>query len=134
MEIYGLGLVAFCMLVGSFIGRIVGNIIGVNGDMGGVGFAMLLLIIISNNMEDSGNKLSEKTSRGINLLSSLYIPIIVAMSAIQDVVSAFKGGLVPLLAGLIATIVGLYLVPVISKLGEVKVTKGLKGYLEVRHD
>ena len=134
MEIYGLGLVAACMFIGSTLGGIAGNLLGVSGDVGGVGFSMLLLIIITNKLESMGKGLSESTGNGIHLLSSLYIPITVAMSARQDVVSAFKGGLVPLLAGTLATLVGLYLVPVISKLAEREYKPSFKKVLEVHND
>lgn len=120
MEIYGFGLIAFCMFIGSFIGRILGIAVGVNGDVGGVGIAMLLLIIITNYLEKKGKSLSEDTSKGMLLLGSLYIPIVVAMSARQDVVAAFQGGLVPFAAGILATIGGLILVPLISKIGNTK--------------
>ncbi len=120
MEIYGLGLVAMCMFIGSFIGRIIGVLVGVSGDVGGVGFAMLLLILITNYLEKKGKPLSQGTGRGILLLSSLYIPIVVAMSAKQDVVSAFQGGAVALIAGGVATVGGIMLVPVISKIGSNK--------------
>ncbi|MDR7871362.1 MAG: malonate transporter subunit MadL [Tissierellaceae bacterium] len=134
MEIYGLGLVAACMFIGTTVGSIVGNLLGVSGDVGGVGFSMLLLILISNKLESKGKGLSEGTGRGIQLLSSLYIPITVAMSARQDVVSAFKGGAAPLLAGVIATVAGLYLVPVISKLAEPEYKPSFKKLLEGLHD
>lgn len=116
MEIYGLGLVALCMFIGTLFGRVLGSILGVQGDVGGVGFAMLLLILISNYYEGKGKDFSQNTKNGILLLSALYIPVIVAMSSIQNVVSAFSGGLVAFVAGGGATIGALFLVPLISKL------------------
>jgi malonate transporter MadL subunit len=116
MEIYGLGLVGICMFIGVFIGNILGQLLGINGDVGGVGFAMLLLVIYTNYKESKGQPLSEKTEKGIHLLSALYIPIVVAMSSIQNVVAAFSGGAVAFLAGGVATVGAILLVPVISKL------------------
>ena len=116
MEIYGLGIVALCMFIGSTIGSSLGTMLGVKGDVGGVGFSMLLLVLISNYFEDKGKPFSGKTQNGILLLSALYIPVIVAMSSIQNVVAAFEGGLVAFAAGGIATIGALFLVPLISKL------------------
>lgn len=116
MEIYGFGIVALCMFIGSFIGNSLGTVLGVKGDIGGVGFSMLLLVLISNYFEDKGRPFSSKTQNGILLLSALYIPVIVAMSSIQNVVAAFEGGLVAFAAGGIATIGALFLVPLISKL------------------
>lgn len=51
MEIYGLGIVAFCMYIGSFVGYFIGKLLGVSGNVGGVGFAMLLLVLLSNYYE-----------------------------------------------------------------------------------
>ena len=125
MEIYGLGLVGICMFIGSLFGNLIGKLINslvpsveITGDIGGVGFAMLLLIIGTNYIDKKGKPLSEKTSRGISLLSALYIPIVVAMSANQNMYSAFSSGAVAFVAGILATIGGLLLVPVITKIGK----------------
>ncbi len=116
MEIYGLGIVAICMYVGSFIGYAIGNLLGVSGNVGGVGFAMLILVLLSNHFEKKGGW-SERTQNGIFMLSALYIPIVVAMAGRQNVVAAFSGGAVAFLAGILATVLALLLVPVIAKLG-----------------
>ncbi len=50
--------------------------------------------------------------------SSIYIPIVVAMAAKQNVLAAVKGGPVALLAGALAVIVSCALVPVISRIGD----------------
>ena len=47
----------------------------------------------------------------------MYIPIIVAMAASLNVKAAMTGGALALLAGLCATVAGLLLVPIISKIG-----------------
>ena len=120
MEIYGLGIVAFCMYIGSFLGFGIGKVIGVSGDVGGVGFAMLLLVLVSNYFESKNGGWSEKTKNGIYLLSALYIPIVVAMAGIQNVVAAFSGGAIAFLAGGIATVGSMLLVPIIGKLGKDK--------------
>ena len=39
MKIYGVALLSFCFLVGKFLGTLLGKIIDVNGDVGGVGGA-----------------------------------------------------------------------------------------------
>lgn len=117
MEILGLGLVGICMIIGIFIGRLLGLLLGVDGDIGGVGFAMLLMILSTQYLESKGKPISKKTANGISLLSSLYIPIVVAMSSIQNVTSALSGGVVALLAGVLGSVGGLLLVPVISHFG-----------------
>lgn len=113
VEIYGLGLLAGCMFVGVFLGSVLANFVGVSGDVGGVGIAMLLVVLLTNKL-----KLSEKTKNGISLVSNLYIPVIVAMAAIQNVTGALKGGAVAFLAGGVATIASLGLVPLLTRLGK----------------
>ena len=44
MVIYGVGLLAACMLAGVILGDLLGQLIGVKANVGGVGIAMLLLI------------------------------------------------------------------------------------------
>ncbi len=123
MEIYGLGIVALCMFIGSFFGNALGKILGVSGNVGGVGIAMILLVVLTNYLESKGKGFGERTSKGILLLSALYIPIVVAMAARQNVVAAFEGGAVAFLAGGLATLGGLLLVPVIAKLGKEETTE-----------
>jgi len=118
MEIFGLGIVAACMYLGSLIGYSIGNALGISGNVGGVGFAMLILVLVSNHVDEKFGGFSERTQKGIFLLSSLYIPIVVAMAARQNVVAAFSGGAVAFLAGGLATIGAMFLVPVIGKLGK----------------
>ena len=48
MVVYGVALLAFCMLVGVFLGDLLGKLIGVDAIVGGIGIAMLLLILIAN--------------------------------------------------------------------------------------
>ena len=45
MVIYGVAIVAFCFFLGNFTGDVLGRIAGLNSNIGGVGFAMLFLLI-----------------------------------------------------------------------------------------
>ncbi|NND31598.1 MAG: malonate transporter subunit MadL [Saprospiraceae bacterium] len=116
MIIYGVALLAFCFLAGKILGFSLGLCIGVEGDVGGVGFAMLLLMLINLYLKKKG-WLKLATTQGILFWSSMYIPIIVAMAATQNVNAAISGGPVALVAGAIVTITGFLLVPTISKIG-----------------
>lgn len=128
MELFGLGILSGCMVVGLFVGNMLGKALGLNSDVGGVGFAMLLLVLITNSYEAKGKPFPEKVGRGIEFVGALYIPIIVAMASIQNVVSAISGGALALLAGGAATILSFFLVPLLSKLGSGKETaSGAKG-------
>ncbi|MDR2005931.1 MAG: malonate transporter subunit MadL [Acidaminococcales bacterium] len=115
MVVYGVALLAFCYLVGIFLGDVLGVLLGVKANVGGVGFAMLLLIILSNMGIDKG-WLDKKSQEGISFWSAMYIPIVVAMSSIQDVVAALSGGTIAILGGILGVILGFVLIPVLSKL------------------
>ena len=43
MTIFGVALLAFCTLVGVFVGDLLGIVLGVKANVGGVGLAMMLL-------------------------------------------------------------------------------------------
>ena len=47
MVIYGVALLAFCFISGLFLGELLGRLIGIEANLGGVGIAMLLLIGLS---------------------------------------------------------------------------------------
>lgn len=115
MVIYGVSILAICYIVGQFIGELLGLILGVNANVGGVGFAMIILIFVTEHMKKK-NLLPQESQKGIIFWSSMYIPIVVAMSATQNVVSAISGGLLAILAGVASVVVAFLLIPVISKL------------------
>jgi len=112
--IYGVALLSGCMLVGSFIGNVLGLLTGLNSDIGGVGFSMLLLLIVTNSKKLS-SKLPEGYEKGLNFWQTMFIPVIIAMTASQNVVSALSGGVLALVAGLGVVIVAFLLVPVFNK-------------------
>ena len=114
MAIYGVALLAACYIVGIFLGDIFGALVGVKANVGGVGFAMLFLILLSNKGIDEG-WLDSKAQSGIAFWSAMYIPIVVAMSSIQNVVAAISGGAVAILGGLLCTVFGFLLIPIMSK-------------------
>ena len=117
MKIYGVALLAGCFLTGKLIGNILGEVIGINGDIGGVGFAMLLLMLLTTWMRKKG-LLVQETGEGILFWTSMYIPIIVAMAATLNVKAAISGGWIAIFAGLSATVACFLLVPLISRVGQ----------------
>lgn len=117
MEIYGCGILGVCMFVGFFIGKLLAAALGLSGDVGGVGFAMVLMIALCAFLEKKGKSLHPKTEGGIQFVSAMYIPVVVAMTMNQDVYSAISHGLVPIAAGAVATLASLAIIPVLSKLG-----------------
>lgn len=117
MVIYGVALLSVCLLVGLFAGDLLGTLIGVNANVGGVGIAMILMILVSDRLRRSG-RLSPLTEQGVLFWSSIYIPIVVAMAARQNVVGAVEGGPAALLAGAGAVVLCFALVPVLSRIGQ----------------
>ncbi|MEZ7945466.1 MAG: malonate transporter subunit MadL [Flavobacteriaceae bacterium] len=116
MKIYGVALLAACFLAGKLLGNVLGNLINIESDIGGVGFAMLLLMVSSMYLRKKG-WMVEETKQGILFWSSIYIPIVVAMAATLNVNAAMSGGVVTLVAGIGVTLVCMLLVPLLSKIG-----------------
>ena len=116
MVIYGVALLAVCMLTGVFVGDLLGDLIGVQANVGGVGIAMLLLILLSN-LSHQRFRLAPVTESGIHFWSAMYIPIVVAMAARQDVVAALSSGWMAIVAGVAAVVASFLLIPVLSRIG-----------------
>jgi malonate transporter MadL subunit len=117
MAIYGTALLSACLLVGLFVGSFLGQLTGVNKNIGGVGIAMLLLILVSDRLQKSG-RMKPPTASGVAFWSSIYIPVVVAMAASQNVLAALKGGPLAVLAGVLSVAACFALVPVISRIGQ----------------
>ncbi|MGW8266033.1 MAG: malonate transporter subunit MadL [Longimicrobiales bacterium] len=116
MVIYGVALLAGCMLAGLYLGELLGLLIGVEANVGGVGLAMLLLILLSDWLRKAG-RLRTPTEQGVLFWSGIYIPVVVAMAAKQNVIAAVKGGPAAILAGVGAVALSFLLVPVLSRVG-----------------
>jgi malonate transporter MadL subunit len=114
LVIYGVAFLAGCMIAGLFLGEVLGTLMGVQANVGGVGIAMLIMILLSDRLRKAG-KLTKLTERGVLFWSSIYIPIVVAMAAKQNVTAAVKGGPAAILAGAGAVVVSFLLVPVLSR-------------------
>ena len=117
--IYGVALLAGCMWLGSFIGELLGLLTGINSDIGGVGFAMLFLLIVTNS-EKISSKLPKDYEKGIDFWKNMFLPIIVAMSMSQNVIAALSEGWLALAAGLGVVVVAFLLIPLFNKLAPEK--------------
>ena len=116
MTIYGLGLLAGCFIVGQLLGGLFGNLLNIDANVGGVGFAMLLFILLKEWLSRKHLALSASIQGpGVMFWDAMYIPIIVAMSATQNVKAALSSGHVAILAGIIPVLCLIMLVPVLSK-------------------
>lgn len=115
--IYGVALLAACYLVGQTIGELLGRWLNINSNVGGVGFAMLLLILVNQWMHQR-KWLTTEMEKGILFWSNLYIPVIIAMSSIQDVKAAASGGVVALLAGVVPVALSIAMLPLLMRIGK----------------
>ncbi len=114
MAIYGTAILAACLLAGVATGTLLGKALGLDTDVGGVGLAMLLLVLVTDRLRRAG-WLGPESQSGISYWSALYIPIVVAMAASQNVRGALSGGMVALVAGSGGVVICLALVGVLSR-------------------
>ena len=113
MIIYGVALLAACLVAGLYIGELLGQLLGVQANVGGVGIAMVLLVLASGSTR-MRSLMTGPSGEGIKFWSAMYIPIVVAS---QNVVAAVDGGLLALIVGVLAVVVSFALVPLISRIG-----------------
>jgi len=111
MKIYGVAILAGCFLIGQFLGLLLGDVLGTGRNVGGVGFAMAILILMGDYLRRKGY-MPELTSRGIAFWSAMYIPVIIAMAATTNVRKALEGGWLAVVAGVLGTSLCLLLVKV----------------------
>ena len=119
MTIYGVGILAACYLAGQLLGELLGRFIGIDANIGGVGFAMILLILANDKLMQK-KLLPPATQQGILFWSFMYIPVIVAMSATQNVYAAFSGGFVAIAVGTIPTAAMFFLIPLLTRICHAK--------------
>lgn len=115
MTIYGVTVLSACYIVGQLLGEGLGKMLGIEANVGGVGFAMLLLIVVSGWLEKK-DLFTTPTQSGIQFWNQMYIPIIVAMSATQNVRLAVSSGFVALLAGIIPVVISFLTIPYLTRL------------------
>jgi malonate transporter MadL subunit len=114
MIIYGTALLAVCHLLGIFLGDVLGQALGVKTNVGGVGIAMLLLIFARLYMQKR-DILPKLTELGVEYWGAMYIPVVVAMAAQQDMVAALRGGPVAVLSAIGAVAVCAVVIAAINR-------------------
>lgn len=117
MAIYGTALLSGCLLAGVLAGQLLGDVMGVDANVGGVGIAMLLLIALSDRLRHA-ERLPPVSEQGIVFWSSIYIPIVVAMAATQNVAAAVRSGAVAIVAGVAVVLLGFGLVRLVASTGD----------------
>lgn len=114
--IYGSAIISGSMLVGYVIGEVLGRLLGVGLNVGGVGFSMLCLLLLTGWLRQRG-RLAPATVQGIHFWKGMYIPVVVAMSASQDVASAISRGAVAIVAGTVSVLAVVGLIWLLARRG-----------------
>lgn len=114
MAIYGTALLALCTLIGVALGEALGMALHVKANVGGVGIAMMLLIAARLWLARTG-RLTPGLKLGVEFWALMYIPIVVAMAAQQNVLAALEGGPMAVLTGVVVVAICFSLVAVLSR-------------------
>ena len=117
MVIYGIALLGICTLIGLIIGKFLGSLFGIDANVGGIGIAMFLLMYCSSSL-NTKLKIGDVSEKGITFWSMIYIPIVVAMAAKQNVIAAIDGGMIAIIGGSLAVFISFLMIPLISKIGK----------------
>jgi len=115
MIILGVALLALCTLAGSLLGELLGALLGVKSNVGGVGIAMILLIVARIALA-RGALLGRDLRLGIEFWGALYIPIVVAMATEQNVILALRSGPLVIIAAILTVAVCLIAVAILARL------------------
>jgi malonate transporter MadL subunit len=116
MKIYGVAFLSACFLTGQILGELLGRLFHFEGNIGGVGFGMLLLIVLGDRVKRRG-WMGDETESGIHFWNAMYIPVVVAMAATQNVKAAVAGGWLAVIVGVGSTLACFLLIPVMARLG-----------------
>lgn len=113
--IYGVSLLAGCMFLGKVIGRLIGKLSGLNTDIGGVGFAMMLLLLFINS-HFFQRHISRNVLDGVRFWKGMYMPIVIAMAATQDISHVLSSSLYAVIAGGLSVGIACLLLPLLNKI------------------
>ena len=117
MAIYGTAILSLCVITGLSIGKWLGSLLGLDANVGGVGIAMLLLIFATDRLR-SMSRFTPESESGVVYWNAIYVPIVVAIAATQNVRAALHAGPVAILAGAVTVAACFALVPVLCKIGK----------------
>ncbi len=114
MNIYGVAILALAYLLGQWMGEFLGVLLGINANVGGVGFAMILLMLMKDWLLKK-NLMSNDMEGGIDFWNKLYIPVVIAMAASLNVKSAVSSGTLAIAAGTVPVLISFLAFPVILR-------------------
>ena len=112
--IFSLVTLSLCMILGKYIGLLLGTLVGIDADVGGVGFAIILLVIVTNSKFFPFAQKKEFKD-GVNFWNQMYMPVVVALAATQNVYRMLTSGMVAIVAGSAAVAVPFLILYLLSK-------------------
>lgn len=115
MVIFGTALLAACYLTGIWAGEAIAGLIGVKANVGGVGIAMMFLIAAQHFLKQKG-LFPPETEKGVTFWAMMYIPVVVAMAATQNVLVAVRGGPIALISAVGSFLLCFAVVGIINRL------------------
>ncbi len=121
--IYGVATLAACMLLGTLMGTVFGDLIGAGTEIGGVGFSMLLLIFVTNSKKLAFTQ-KPAFAQGMNFWKAMFIPVVIAMTATQNVFQMLSSSIVAIAAGAAAVGFSYLMLYVLHKLDQKKAGAG----------
>lgn len=98
--IKGLAFLSVSFILGMWTGELLGSWLGIKANVGGVGFAMIFLIVSKEYFVQKGFWKNE-LEFGIEFWNKLYIPVVIAMAASLNVKSAISSGTLAIFAGIV---------------------------------
>ena len=116
--IYGVAALSACMLLGSLVGNVLGDVIGAGREIGSVGFAILFLIFLTNSKFPMVQK--PAFQQGVTFWKNMFIPVVIAMTATQDVFHMLSSSIVAIVAGVAAVSASFLMLYGLRKLDERK--------------
>ena len=120
--IYSLVTLSLCMIVGKYIGLLLGTLVGIDADVGGVGFAIILLVLVTNSSWFPFTQKKEFID-GVNFWKKMYIPVVVALAATQNVYRMLTSGMVAIVAGSAAVAVPFLILYLLHKQNQRRLRK-----------
>lgn len=105
--IQGLAVLSFSFLLGMWCGELLGTWLGVDANVGGVGFAMIFLLLTKEFFQKKGWWAPEM-GFGIEFWNKLYIPVVIAMAASLNVKAALSSGTLAILAGIVPVLLAFW--------------------------
>ena len=103
MVIYGVTLLVFSFLLGLILGEFFGYLLGIDANLGGRIWCNAYSNFSSNYLKVNLN--FEKLVKRNYFLEAIYIPIVVAMAAKQNVIAAIDGGMIAIIGGSLAVFI-----------------------------